>query len=52
MSTILIVVLVILLFGGGGGYWGYNRYGGVGLGGSLGVVLVILLVLWFAGVFR
>ena len=36
MGTILIIVLVILLLGGGGGYYGYNRYGGSGLGGVLG----------------
>jgi hypothetical protein len=35
MSTILIIVVLILLFGGGGGYYGYNRYGGRGLGGVL-----------------
>ena len=45
MSTILIIVLLILLLGGGGGYYGYNRYGGAGLGGALGLVLIILLVL-------
>ena len=49
MSTILIVVLIILLLGGGGGYYGYNRYGGTGLGGALGLVLIVLLVLWFTG---
>jgi hypothetical protein len=49
MGTILIIVVVILLLGGGGGYYGYNRYGGRGLGGALGLVLVILLVIWFFG---
>jgi uncharacterized membrane protein YccC len=49
MGTILIIVLVILLLGGGGGYYGYSRYGGSGLGGVLGLVLVILLLLWFFG---
>ena len=49
MGTILIVVLVLLLLGGGGGYYGYNRYGGSGLGGALGLVLIIFLVLWFTG---
>jgi hypothetical protein len=42
MDTVLIIVLVILLLGGGGGYYGYNRYGGAGLGGALGTVLIIL----------
>ena len=49
MGTILIVVLIVLLLGGGGGYYGYSRYGGSGIGGALGLVLVILLVLWFFG---
>ena len=49
MSTILVIVLIILLLGGGGGYYGYNRYGGAGLGGALGLILVNLLVLWFFG---
>ena len=49
MSTILIVVVLILLLGGGGGYYGYNRYGGRGLGGVLGLVLVAVLVIWLLG---
>jgi len=48
-GTILIIILVILLLGGGGGYYGYNRYGGAGLGGALGLVLIILVVLWLFG---
>ena len=49
MGTILIIVLVILLLGGGGGYYGYSRYGGPGIGGALGLVLVIGLLIWFFG---
>ena len=49
MSTILIIVLVILLLGGGGGYYGYSRYGGSGIGGALGLVLIIVLALWLFG---
>jgi Protein of unknown function (DUF3309) len=48
MSTILIIVVLILLLGGGG-YYGYNRYGGRGLGGVLGLVLVVLLAVWLFG---
>ena len=51
MTTILIIVLLILLLGGGGGYYGYNRYGGAGLGGALGFLLLVFVVLWFAGIF-
>ena len=49
MTMILIIVVVVLLLGGGGGYYGYNRYGGTGLGGALGLVIVILIVLWLLG---
>ena len=49
LSTVLIIVVVIMLFGGGGGYYGYNRYGGRGLGGALGLVFVVLLEVWLLG---
>jgi hypothetical protein len=49
MVTILIIVLLIVLLGGGGGYYGYSRYGGAGLGGALGMVLVILVAVWLLG---
>ena len=52
MGTILIIVVLVLLFGGGGGYYGYRRYGGPGLGGALGLVLIVLLALWFFGGLR
>jgi hypothetical protein len=48
MGTILIIVLLILLFGGGG-YYGYSRYGGTGLGGVLGLILVVVAALWPLG---
>jgi hypothetical protein len=51
MTTIIIIILVILLLGGGGGFYGYNRYGGAGLGGALGLVLIVLLILWLVGAF-
>jgi hypothetical protein len=47
MSTILIIVVLILLLGGG--YYGYNRYGGRGIGGVLGLVVVVLLAVWLFG---
>ena len=49
MGTILIIVVLILLLGGGGGYYGYNRYGGSGLGGALGRVLIVRLGVWLLG---
>jgi uncharacterized membrane protein YccC len=48
MGLLLIIVILVLLFGGGG-YYGYNRYGGAGLGGVLGLVLVVLVLLWLFG---
>ena len=48
MTTVLIIVVLILLLGGGG-YYGHSRYGGRGLGGVLGLVLVVMLVLWLFG---
>jgi hypothetical protein len=47
MSTLLIVVVLALLLGGGG--YGYSRYGGPGLGGVVGLVLVVCVVLWLFG---
>jgi hypothetical protein len=49
MGTILIILVLVFLLGGGG-YYGFNRYGGAGLGGALGLVLVIVGVLWLLGV--
>lgn len=49
MSAILIIVILILLLGGGGGYYGYNRYGGRGLGGVFGLVLIVLVAFWLFG---
>jgi hypothetical protein len=49
MTTVLIIVLLILLLSGGGGYYGHRRYGGRGLGGVLGLILIMVLVLWLIG---
>ena len=38
---LLLIIILILLFGGGGGYYGYRTYGGPGLGGVLGLIVVI-----------
>jgi len=44
MGLILLIVVIVLIFGGGGGYYAHSRYGGAGLGGVFGTVLVVLLV--------
>jgi len=49
MTILLLIIILILLFGGGGGYYGYRTYGGPGLGGVLGPIVVILLILWLVG---
>lgn len=45
LLTILIVLLVLSLAGGG---WGYSQWGYAGMSPA-GVILLILLVLWFTG---
>ena len=52
MSLILIIILLIIVFGGGGGYYAHSYYGGPGLGGVLGVVLIVLVVLWLSAASR
>lgn len=49
MGTILIIVILVVLLGGGGGYYAHGRFGGRGLGGVLGLLVVILIVLWLLG---
>ena len=52
MGTILLIVLLVLLLGGGGGYYAHGLYGGAGLGGVLGLVLIVAAVLWLVGARR
>jgi hypothetical protein len=46
MSLLLIIIVLVLLFGGGGGYYAHRNYGGTGLGGVLGLVVIVILVIW------
>ena len=46
---ILLIILLVLLFGGGGGYYGYSRWGHSGGLGIVGTVLLILLVGYLLG---
>lgn len=52
LVTILIVSVVLALVGGGGGYYGHRRYGGRGLDGALGLVIIIPLVIGLIGGFH
>lgn len=49
MLMIVLVVLLILALGGGGFF--YDRAGLAGFS-PVGLILVILVVLWFSGRFR
>jgi len=48
MKTLAIVILVLLLFGGGG--WGYYDREPRGLYGGLGLALLVIVLLYMAGV--
>jgi hypothetical protein len=49
---LLILIILIIIFGGGGGYYGYSRWGGQGLGGVLGLVLLIVVIAYLFGGIR
>jgi hypothetical protein len=49
MLFIILVVVFVLALGGGG--WGHSRYGYVGWSPA-GLLLVLLVVLWFTGHLR
>lgn len=48
-QMLLLIILLVLLFGGGGGYYGYSRWGAGGGLGILGTVLLIVLVVYLLG---
>ena len=49
---LLLIIVLVLLFGGGGGYYGYSRWGTGGGLGIFGTVLLIVLILYLLGVVR
>lgn len=49
---LLLIIVLVLLFGGGGGYYGYSRWGTGGGLGIVGTVLLIVVLLYFLGVVR
>ena len=51
MLTLLIIIVLLILLVGGGGY-GFRRWGTGGGLGIIGTVLVIVLILWLLGVLR
>jgi hypothetical protein len=46
---LLLIILLVLLFGGGGGYFGYSRWGRGGGLGVVGTVLVVVVLLYVLG---
>lgn len=63
LTLILLIIVLIVLFGGAGGRWGPSWFGpGTTVsqggwspywgGGSVGAILLVLLVLYLLGVFR
>jgi len=47
-----LIIILALLFAGGGGYYGYSRWGAGGGLGIVGTVIVIVLVLYLLGAVR
>ena len=46
---LLLIILLVLVFGGGGGYYGYSRWGSGGGLGILGTVLLVVVLYLFGG---
>ena len=49
---LLLIIVLLLLFGGGGGYYGYSRWGRRGGLGLFGTVALIILILYLVGGLR
>jgi hypothetical protein len=51
-TMLILIILLLLLFGGGGGYYGYSRWGTGGGLGIVGTVVLVAVILYFAGFIR
>jgi len=49
---LLLIILLVLLFGGGGGYFGYSRWGSRGGLGIVGTVLLVVAIVYLLGGLR
>jgi hypothetical protein len=49
ISMLLLIIILLLVFGGGGGYYGYNRWGRGGGLGIAGTVVLVLVILYLVG---
>jgi hypothetical protein len=49
---LVLIIVLVLVFGVGGGYYGNRQWGPGGGFGIVGVILVILIICWAAGLLR
>lgn len=49
---LLLIIILLLLFGGGGGYYGYSRWGAPGGLGIVGTILLVVVILYLLGALR
>jgi hypothetical protein len=52
MLLLIVLILLVLLLGGGGGYYGYSRWGPGGGLGIVGTVLLVVVLLYLFGGLR
>jgi len=49
---LILLIILLLLLGGGGGYYGYSRWGTNGGLGIVGTVLLVVVLLYLFGGLR
>ena len=49
---LILLIILLLLLGGGGGYYGYSRWGTSGGLGIVGTVLLVVVLLYLFGGLR
>jgi hypothetical protein len=49
---LILLIVLLLLLGGGGGYYGYSRWGTNGGLGIFGTVLIVVVLLYLFGGIR
>jgi hypothetical protein len=49
---LILLIILLLLLGGGGGYYGYSRWGTSGGLGIVGTVLLVVVLLYLFGGIR
>jgi len=52
LSMLLLIIILLLLFAGGGGYYGYSKWGPGGGLGIAGTVVLIVVILYLLGAVR